>query len=249
MQSKSLKSPAAPVTHTLFQVSTSGALVAGLFSGVVSCQTLLQHGDFGLGTFADLDGEMVVIDGHVYLVRGDGTVSEAPADAEAPFGVVTRFDPDVDHDVTDIESLAVLAENCDKARRSSNIFYAFRLDGIFDMVRTRAVNPSLNQGRLIDATKVQAEFAFSHIAGSLIGFWSPGFSSAFSISGYHFHFISDDRQHGGHLLGCSSKALQLRAEALTDFHLALPENEAFLKADLKCSPQTEYSSLSSRLYL
>jgi hypothetical protein len=46
--------------HTLFQVSTSGALVAGVYSGAVSVKSLLEHGDFGLGTFANLDGEMVV---------------------------------------------------------------------------------------------------------------------------------------------------------------------------------------------
>ena len=40
----------API-HTLFQVSTSGALVAGLSSGAVTCGALIQHGDFGLGTF------------------------------------------------------------------------------------------------------------------------------------------------------------------------------------------------------
>jgi hypothetical protein len=61
---------------------------------------------------------------------------------------------------------------------------------------------------------------------------SPGFSSAFSISGYHFHFLSNDRLHGGHLLDVEAGPLRLRVEALTDFHLALPESEAFLKADL-----------------
>jgi acetolactate decarboxylase len=40
--------------HTLFQVSTSGALVAGVYDKQVSVQTILEHGDFGLGTFAHL---------------------------------------------------------------------------------------------------------------------------------------------------------------------------------------------------
>jgi len=55
--------------HTLFQVSTSGALVAGVYSGVVNVKAVLDHGDFGLGTFANLDGEMVVLDGRVYQVH------------------------------------------------------------------------------------------------------------------------------------------------------------------------------------
>ena len=59
-------------------MSTSGALVAGVYAGAVSVQGLLEHGDFGLGTFANLDGEMVVLEGHVYQVQGTGRVSEAP---------------------------------------------------------------------------------------------------------------------------------------------------------------------------
>jgi acetolactate decarboxylase len=49
--------------HTVFQVSTSGALVAGVYDREVSVQKVLEHGDFGLGTFANLDGEMIVVDG------------------------------------------------------------------------------------------------------------------------------------------------------------------------------------------
>src|ERR1700745_1799737 len=71
--------------HTVFQVSTSGALVAGVYDREVSVQSLLEHGDFGLGTFADLDGEMVVVDGHVYQIQGSGRVTEATRDAGAPF--------------------------------------------------------------------------------------------------------------------------------------------------------------------
>ena len=49
--------------HVLFQISTSGALVAGVYSGLSTTKNVLEHGDFGLGTFADLDGEMVIVDG------------------------------------------------------------------------------------------------------------------------------------------------------------------------------------------
>jgi acetolactate decarboxylase len=68
---------------------------------------------------------------------------------------------------------------------------------------------------------------------------SPGFSSAFSILGYHFHFLSQDRLHGGHLLSCSAGALWLRMERLTDFHLALPADEGFLRADLSRNAAAE----------
>ena len=218
--------------HTLFQVSTSGALVAGVYSGVVSCATILQHGDFGLGTFANLDGEMIVVDGRVYRIQGSGRVTEAARDAEAPFAVVTWFEPETEVSITDVSGYKALETRCDEFRRSGNIFYAVRVDGHFKRVRTRAVNPPQPGTRLAAAAKAQSEFSFSEIDGSLIGLWSPGFSSAFSVAGYHFHFLSDDRCHGGHVLDVQADRLQLKIEPLTDFRLALPESESFLKADL-----------------
>ena len=225
--------------HTLFQVSTSGALVAGVYSGVVSCATILQHGNFGLGTFANLDGEMIVVDGRVYRIQGSGRVTEAAREAEAPFAVVTWFEPETEVSITDVSGYKALETRCDEFRRSGNIFYALRLDGHFKRVRTRAVNPPQPGTRLAAAAKAQSEFSFSEIDGSLIGLWSPGFSSAFSVAGYHFHFLSDDRCHGGHVLDVQADRLQLKIEPLTDFRLALPESESFLKADLSKSTAEE----------
>ena len=218
--------------HTLFQVSISGALVAGIYDREVSVRSILEHGDFGVGTFANLDGEMVILDGRVYQVQGTGRVSEAGPDAGAPFAVVTRFSPQTEVEAEPVASFQDLERRCDQYRNSGNIFYAVRLDGHFRRVRARAVNPPQPGMRLIDAAKAQTEFGFNDIDGTLIGLWSPGFSSAFSISGYHFHFLSKDRQHGGHLLDVEAGPLRLKIEALTDFHLALPESEAYLKADL-----------------
>jgi acetolactate decarboxylase len=218
--------------HTLFQVSISGALVAGVYDREVSVKSILEHGDFGLGTFANLDGEMVVLDGRVYQVQGSGRVSEASPDAGAPFAVVTHFSPQIDVETESLASFKDLEDRCDKYRNSGNVFYAVRLDGHFRRVRTRAVNPPEPRMRLVEAAKAQSEFSFTDIDGTLVGLWSPGFSSAFSISGYHFHFLSKDRQHGGHLLDVEAGPLRLKVEALMDFHLALPESEAFLRADL-----------------
>jgi acetolactate decarboxylase len=218
--------------HTLFRVSTSGALVAGVYDREVSVKSILEHGDFGLGTFADWDGEMVVLEGRAFQVQGTGKVLEAAPDARAPLAVVTRFSPQLHINSGPLASFKDLEERCDRYRFSGNIFYAIRLDGHFTRVRTRAVNPPSLGTRLVDATEAQSEFSFTNIDGTLVGLWSPGFSSAFRVQGYHFHFISNDRQHGGRLLDVQAAQLHLRIEPLTDFHLALPASEAYLKADL-----------------
>src|ERR1700757_1315668 len=77
--------------HTLFQVSTSAALVEGLYQGAVKVARLLGHGDFGLGTFIDLDGEMVVLDGICYQISSTGAIKPVDGDRLIPYAVVTRF--------------------------------------------------------------------------------------------------------------------------------------------------------------
>ena len=63
------------VQHTLYQVSTAAALVEGVYQGAVRVATLREHRHLGLGTFEDLDGEMVIVDGHFFQVRSDGSPS------------------------------------------------------------------------------------------------------------------------------------------------------------------------------
>jgi acetolactate decarboxylase len=225
--------------HTLFQVSTSGALVQGVYERAVSSKLLLNYGDFGLGTFENLDGEMVVLDGAIYPVRSDGKVSKIVDEVGTPFAVVTHFVADQDQTIENASSFKDLTKICDRCRDSDNLFYAFRIDGHFGNVHTRAMRETLEGLPLAKAAAIQPEFEFTDVDGTLVGIWAPQFSSALNIAGYHFHFLSEDRSKGGHLLECSGKNLRVRVERLNDFHLSLPESEEFLRADLTKDPSKD----------
>jgi len=73
---------------TLFQVSTSGALVEGIYTGAVDVARLREHGDFGIGTFEGLDGEMVALEGRFHQVRSDGRLREGDEGDPSPFALV-----------------------------------------------------------------------------------------------------------------------------------------------------------------
>ncbi len=220
---------------TLFQISTSRALVQGVYREAISSSRLLQHGDFGLGTFDLLDGEMVVLEGKVYQVSSDGTVKTVDADVGTPYATVLRFEPDTDSALPSMESFEQLCAMCDEHRSSQNAFYAFRVDGTFSQVQTRAMRMTQEGASLKQAAATQPEFCFHDVIGTMVGFWSPPFAEAIDIPGYHFHFISDDRTQGGHVLDCAGDALRLRVQAVNDLHLSLPDTEEFVQADLTVS--------------
>ena len=225
--------------HTLFQISTTGALVEGLYEKAVSSKVLLNYGDFGLGTFENLDGEMVIVDGVIYQVRSDGAVLKIEGEVGTPFAVVVPFAADQDAVVERAQSLEELTVICNTFRDSENLFYAFRIDGCFEHVHTRAMRATFDGLPLAKAAAIQPEFEFSSVNGTLVGIWAPKYSSALNVTGYHFHFLSEDRTKGGHLLGCSGDNLRLRMERLNNFHLSLPESKEFLEADLTKDPSKD----------
>jgi acetolactate decarboxylase len=215
------------------------AFIPGIYQKAVSSKLLLNYGDFGLGTFENLDGEMVVLDSAIYQVRSDGEVLKIMDDVGTPFAVVTHFVADRDLTIENASSFEELSQICDRYRDSDNLFYAFRIDGRFAHVHTRAMKATLDGLPLAKAAAIQPEFDFKDVDGSLVGIWAPQFSSALNIAGYHFHFLSEDRTKGGHLLECSGENLRVRVERLNDFHLSLPESEEFLRADLTKDPSKD----------
>jgi len=220
----------------MFQVSTATALVEGIYQGAIRVATLREHGDLGLGTFEGLDGEMVIVDGHFFQVRSDGLVREVDDNVLTPFALITGFSPEPAVSLDQCPNLAHLTSRFDTLRNSDNVFFALRVDGYFDYVHTRAMCRTNEGVPLVQAASVQPEFEFHDIAGTVVGFWSPEYVKTLNMPGYHLHFISTDRTHGGHLLQCSGRGLRLQIQREGNYHIALPETTDFLKADLRRDP-------------
>jgi len=221
----------------MYQVSTSAALVEGVYSGSISSSTVLEHGDFGLGTFEALGGEMVVLDGQIYQIGGE--VRLRSDDFLVPFAAVTPFHAESSFEVGRFATLQELEAACDRHRPSDNLFYALRLDGIFQSVHARAVHPVPNGTRLLDAAKTEFEFQFHDLEGTLVCIWSPRYSSSFSVPGYHFHFISADRTKGGHVLNCSARQLHARIQTVSEYTVQLPETGSFLTTNFDKDPASD----------
>ena len=223
---------------TIHQVSTSGALVEGVYQGCVRVADILRHGDFGLGTFDGLDGEGVLLDGKCWQARSDGSVREAPKDALAPFWVVTHFAAEETRQLNDVRDWDDLVTRIDALRPSENIFASIRIRGRFDRIRYRVACKTTPGVDLVAATSHQAEFCFEDVEGVLVGFWTPTFARTINVPGYHLHFMSADHTHAGHVLDLSAESLTLELDLDSNLRLALPETPAFLAADLRADPTT-----------
>ena len=225
--------------HTVYQISTASALVEGVYQGAVRIANLREHGDLGLGTFEELDGEMVILDGKFYQVRCDGSEREVGDEVLTPFAVITRFSPDAVATLDHCPDLHGLTSCFDARRRSDNELYALKVTGNFEHVRTRAVCRTKEGVPLVQAAAVQPEFDFHDVSGTLVGFWSPEYVRSLNVPGYHLHFLSDDRKCGGHLLQCGGAKLRVESQREGSYHIALPETEHFLKADLRRDPTAD----------
>lgn len=212
----------------LSQTSTITALLEGGYDGVTTCGDLRRQGNFGIGTFDRLDGEMILLEGVVYQARADGSVVRAPDSLSVPFAAVTRLCPRTTSSVGPASDYEALKKSLDAMRSGENQFYAIRVDGVFDTVKYRSVPPQTKPyPKLAEVAAKQPVFERRAIRGTLVGFWCPEYARALNVPGYHLHFISGDRTSAGHLLECAWQGGTTAVEPISEFHLSLPRTPAF----------------------
>ena len=209
--------------HVLFQTSTIDSLLDGRYDGDVTFSELAQRGDLGLGTVDALDGEMILLDGRFYQVRSDGRAYEIEGWKKTPFAVVTFFEPGVIEPLPHPMDLADLYLHLDTLAPDAATLYAVRVDGSFEHVRTRSVPRQRKPyPPLSEVVQNQPTFDLHDVSGSLVGFRFPVETQGLNVAGYHFHFITEDRSAGGHVLGCNISSGELSIDHEVDLGLELP---------------------------
>lgn len=219
--------------ETLYQVSTIDALLAGVYEPASQISDALAHGDFGLGTFEALDGELILLDGQVYQASADGSVNLVSPTAGTPFISVTYFDPDHVLEPSPDLSFTDFKSWLEGKLQSRNMPYAVRVDGRFERVAYRSV-PRQNKPYppLEWASKQQTLFERHAISGTLIGFWCPTYTKGINVPGFHLHFLSDDRHHGGHVMGFIMANGTVRLDPTDHWEVKLPMNPSFHQSNL-----------------
>jgi len=218
------------VRSTMTQVSTIQALMNGAYDGGETFGELSKHGDFGIGTFEAVDGEMIALDGRFYQAKSDGTVENVPACMKAPFAEVSFFHSSSKARFVKPESgLDGLKASLNGLMTNQNRPYAVKVSGTFDFIMVRSVPRQAKPYKpLTEVVKHQSVFRFNNIKGTLVGYWLPDSMGNLNVPGYHLHFISADGRHGGHLLDCRLSEADMEIDSINGVDLISQPGVALL---------------------
>ena len=215
-------------TDTLFQLSTINALMDGIYDGEMTYKEVKQKGDFGIGTFNALDGEMVAVNGGFYQITSDGAVHSVSPSMKTPFAAVTFFNADQTVSIAEPSSLDQLKSLIDPRLPTKNVFYAIKIEGLFSRIKLRSVpKQEKPYPPLADVIKTQPTFEYQNIKGTIVGLYCPQYAEGINVPGYHFHFISADRTKGGHVLECETRNGTISIDDTTGLHVVLLKTDAF----------------------
>jgi acetolactate decarboxylase len=135
-----------------------------------------------------------------------------------------------------VDHPALLA-SLDRALPQGTAAAALRVDGDFELIRARSVPRQHPPYRpLTEVVAEQNVFELHDVSGTLVGFRFPEYSGAIEVSGFHLHFISDDRRRGGHVLDSRTLAGTARLDPSTDLHVELPPGVDLSEPHLDLNP-------------
>ena len=218
------------MSSMLYMSSPINALLEGFYRDDVTIATLREKGDFGIGTFNNLDGELIALGGRFFQLDLDGNARPVDGGMKTPFSTVCHFSPVLSEEITAPLTWEEFGARLKTLLPSDNMFYAIHMEGKFKAVQTRSVPRTENYRPLSEATDHQKLRQFADVAGHLVGFYTPSFVPSVNVPGYHFHFIDKDFSAGGHLLNCAPERLSIRLQVFFSMELTLPKTLDYLTA-------------------
>jgi acetolactate decarboxylase len=226
------------ISDKIYQYSLFTALANKIYDGNLTVAEVKEKGDFGLGTFNGLNGEMIVFDGVVYQWLANGTV-RLPKDSElVPFTVVTFFDEDITLELS-YSGYDELKSFIESKLPTRNTGFAFKMKADFEKLICASANKQEKPytKTLSDALLDRPTFDMEKISGSLVGFWFPEYTGKVNVAGFHLHFISDDKKQAGHVMEFKASNLKISIDYCDGFEIELPETDAFENADFDLSQE------------
>ncbi|NYY79661.1 hypothetical protein DMH17_03720 [Raoultella planticola] len=153
----------------------------------------LTHGDFGLGTFNELDGELIAFSSEFTSCAPTGSARKAHWGTKDAVRGDDWFRPQhrvsFDHPVNRQQLHEIIDRQIPPTICSAPcISTATFVTPIPDRPRQTPYRA------MTDVLDDQPVFRFNQRKGILVGFRTPQHMQGINVAGYHEHFITDDRQ-------------------------------------------------------
>ena len=208
----------------LTQVGTYDYLTQPDFTELAEIDAILTNETLGLGTFANLDGELVLLGGTVFQVRPDGRPRPAAADATTPFLQAVRFRPETSVPVPPGTLCSDMIPLIDAAAGSSDGIVAVRVRGTFTDLTTRSVTADPPPYQPLSTTIAeQTVFELGRQRAALVGFRQGPDALGIGQPGLHLHGLTSGLTAGGHVLSCKSgDDVQISVQRLTQVRITTP---------------------------
>ncbi len=218
----------------LYQVGTINSLLAGVYEGDIFFEELTYYGDFGLGTFDAVNGEMIALNGNYYRIDADGNAHTISPKMKSPFSVVTHFKEEMQDDIASFSDVDSLKKYITSKFESENIIYAILIDGDFSQVDLRSEHPQPKGHKPLSQTisQVQTKYTLDTIKGTMVGFWFPQYMKSINLPGFHFHFIDSEYKKGGHLFDMKLNHGRLKIMPIFNFGMHLIHTPLFEHTNL-----------------
>lgn len=186
----------------IWHYSMIDAMRRGIYEGTHTVKELKTHGDFGLGTFNHLNGELIALDGIIYRIPPNGKVEVASENLKSPFTSLTYFKADFVKTLSFTGSFEELQSKVQELLTTQNLPYAIKIEGTWAEIIVGGANPVSPEDTTELATlmKVRPQYKAINMKGTMVGYFTPSLLSNVDLSPFHFHFISDDRKFAGHLM-------------------------------------------------
>lgn len=185
---------------TLNQVSTLEIFENKGYDGLFPVEKLKNYGNTGFGTFHLLNGEMIILDGIVYRAVGDCSVERVNTSDMTPFATLGFLDEDEIIELKTYGDLKILEEELNDIFSQEDVFVLCRIDSHFKKMVIHGVwrvyKPYEELKKIV---KNQEIIELENIKGTLVGVRCPKIAQGINVVGWHFHFITEDKKHGGHV--------------------------------------------------
>lgn len=225
----------APEQDFMYQYSIIDALMAGVFDGDLTIGQLKKKGDFGVGTFNKVDGELLIDQGHVYKISYDGSVKEVPDSDSTSAAFVKFFKADTTIYLTGTNLTYEKVQEQLTHILNPNSIYALRISADFSSMTTRAARPAHAPYPTLPGhlKENQAVFELKNTEGICNGFLLPPYLARTNVPGFHLHYVAGDRKSGGHIFNFTASSLRVEIDEAKGFTIENNTNAEFRKVNLK----------------